>query len=66
MDIANTRTQPMVEWNQLNWRKLERVVFKLQKRIYKASSRGDVLAVRRLPLYADAVLVSKMRALYDG
>lgn len=38
----------MVEWNQVNWRKLERRVFKLQKRIYKASQRGDVKALRRL------------------
>lgn len=38
----------MVEWNQLNWRKLEKAVFKLQKRIYRASQRGDVKAVRRL------------------
>jgi RNA-directed DNA polymerase len=38
----------MVEWSNLNWRKLERVVFKLQKRIYKASQRGDYKAVRRL------------------
>ncbi len=37
-----------VEWRQTNWRKLERRVFKLQKRIYQASSRGDVKAVRRL------------------
>ena len=38
----------MVEWGQLNWRKLERCVSKLQKRIYKASLRGDVNAIRRL------------------
>ncbi len=38
----------MVEWNQLNWRKLEKAVFKLQKRIFKASQRGDVKATRRL------------------
>ena len=38
----------MVEWNQLNWRKLEKAVSKLQKRIYKASARGDVKAIRRL------------------
>lgn len=37
-----------VEWNQQNWRKLEKVVFKLQKRIYRASKRGDVSSVRRL------------------
>lgn len=38
----------MVEWNQLNWRKLEKVVFKLQKRIFRASQRGDAKALRRL------------------
>ncbi|MEO1181797.1 MAG: group II intron reverse transcriptase/maturase, partial [Cyanobacteria bacterium J06636_28] len=32
----------------LPWRKLERRVFKLQKRIYRASLRGDAKAVRRL------------------
>ena len=36
------------EWKTLPWRKLERRVFKLQKRIYRASLRGDVSAVRRL------------------
>ncbi|WP_375496130.1 reverse transcriptase N-terminal domain-containing protein [uncultured Nostoc sp.] len=46
--MTNTSLKTTVEWNQTNWRKLERVVFKLQKRIYKASNRGDVKAVRRL------------------
>ncbi len=38
----------MMEWKKVDWRKLEKRVFKLQKRIYKASERGDVQAVRRL------------------
>lgn len=38
----------MVEWHSINWRKLERSVYKLQKRIYQASVRGDVKAYRRL------------------
>ena len=38
----------MYEWRDINWRKLERIIFKLQKRIYKASNRGDVKLVRRL------------------
>ncbi|MEG4397354.1 group II intron reverse transcriptase/maturase [Microcoleus sp. BROC3] len=38
----------MYEWSDINWRKLERNVFKLQKRIYQASNRGDVKLVRRL------------------
>jgi len=40
--------ESMGEWKHINWRKLERRVFKLQKRIYKASQRGDVKAIRRL------------------
>jgi RNA-directed DNA polymerase len=44
----NTVTKPMYEWRDINWRKLERITFKLQKRIYKASNRGDVKLVRRL------------------
>ncbi|NEO10677.1 reverse transcriptase N-terminal domain-containing protein, partial [Moorena sp. SIO3I8] len=36
------------EWNKVNWRKLEMTLFKLQKRIYRASQRGDVRVVRKL------------------
>lgn len=40
--------KPMYEWNKTPWRKLEKVVFKLQKRIYQAANRGDIKALRRL------------------
>ncbi len=40
--------QPMYKWSDIPWRKLERNVYKLQKRIFKASRRGDVKLVRRL------------------
>ena len=43
----NTVT-PMYKWSDIPWQKLERNVYKLQKRIYKASRRGDVKLVRRL------------------
>jgi RNA-directed DNA polymerase len=46
--MSNTQNNLTVEWRQLDWRKLERRVFKLQTRIYKASQRGDVKAVRKL------------------
>jgi len=46
--MSNTLNNQTVEWNQTDWRKLERRVFKLQKRIFRASSRGDLKAVRRL------------------
>jgi RNA-directed DNA polymerase len=36
------------EWGQLPWRKLEVAVFKLQKRIYKASQAGDTQRVHQL------------------
>jgi RNA-directed DNA polymerase len=43
--------QPLSGWNTLNWQQIERVVFKLQTRIYRAQRRGadyhagDVLEV---------------------
>jgi RNA-directed DNA polymerase len=48
MNKSNTRHQPMVEWKDIPWHKLERVIFKLQKRIFRASQRGEVKTVRRL------------------
>src|SRR5215472_13649818 len=36
------------DWAVLPWRKLERHAYRLQKRIYRASLRGNVQAVRRL------------------
>src|SRR5262245_53680379 len=44
----DTVTTPMYGWNMIPWKKVERNVFKLQKRIYRASGRGDVRAVRKL------------------
>jgi RNA-directed DNA polymerase len=39
---------PRYEWNALPWPRLETSVFKLQKRIYQASRRGDDRLVHRL------------------
>ena len=36
------------EWSKLPWRQIEKKVYKLQKRIYQASCRGDKVAVHRL------------------
>lgn len=38
----------MVEWKDIPWKKLQRTVFRLQKRIYQASIRGDVKCVHKL------------------
>jgi len=37
-----------VEWNTINWRKIQKVVFKMQKRIYRAYISGNVRKGRRL------------------
>ena len=36
------------KWNEIPWRKLEKKVFKLQKRIYRASQSGNVKLVHQL------------------
>jgi RNA-directed DNA polymerase len=38
---------PEVEWRNINWKVVERRVFKLQKLIFKASSRGEVSKMRK-------------------
>lgn len=49
MNKPNTDSiQNTVGWSDINWRKVERYVFKLQTRIYAASRRGDVKLVRLL------------------
>ena len=35
-------------WRQLPWRKLEQHVFRIQKRIYRASQSGNTRAVQKL------------------
>ncbi|MEM8831605.1 MAG: reverse transcriptase domain-containing protein [Cyanobacteria bacterium P01_G01_bin.19] len=35
-------------WDDIDWRKVERYVFKQQKRIYTASRKGDIKQVRKL------------------
>ena len=49
VNMSNTQSQQlMVEWRSIDWRKLEKRVYKLQKRIYQASNRGDIKALRKL------------------
>lgn len=48
MKTTKTSFKTTVVWNNINWKKIQRIVFKLQKRIHKAAQRGDVKAMRRL------------------
>ena len=58
------------EWNQVDSKKLERRVFKLQKRIYLASKRGDTKAVGRLQktlLHSrSALMIAVRRVIQDN
>ena len=44
----STVSQPMYRWVDVNWTKVERSIYKLQKRIFQAEQRGDVKIVRKL------------------
>ncbi|MBC6481465.1 MAG: reverse transcriptase N-terminal domain-containing protein [Hormoscilla sp. GM7CHS1pb] len=46
---------PMDEWKTIPWRKLERRVYKLQKRIYQAASRG-IATMKRLHMMVVSAL----------
>ena len=48
MSKTDSTQMNTVEWNQIDWRKVELYVFKLQKKIYQASVKGNVKKVRRL------------------
>jgi RNA-directed DNA polymerase len=46
--VPHQTGKPMYGWYELPWKKFQRQVFKLQKRIYRASLRSDVRAVHKL------------------
>jgi RNA-directed DNA polymerase len=47
-EIMSSSAKTEYKWDEINWRKLGRNVFKLQKRIYQASKSGDWKRVKRL------------------
>ena len=46
--MFKTRLKNRVKWDEIDWRKVEKSVFKLQKRIYRAYVNGDVNKGKRL------------------
>ena len=49
MNKPNTDSQlKTVGWDDINWQQVDRYVYKLQKRIYAASRRGEIKQVRKL------------------
>ena len=47
-EIMSLSAKTRYKWDEINWRKLKRFVFKLQKRIYQASKSGDWKRMKRL------------------
>jgi RNA-directed DNA polymerase len=60
--------KPLIEdWAHLPWRKLERVVYRLQTRIFRASARGNVRVVhslQRLLMKSEAARCLAVRLLH--
>ena len=42
-----TRESAVDKWKAIPWKKLQKVVFRLQVRIYKAQKNGNALLVRK-------------------
>ena len=42
------KPHPVEDWKEIDWKKVEVNVFKLQKRIYRASRSGDISKVHKL------------------
>lgn len=47
-NVEETKPQPIEDWSQIPWRKLEVYVYRLQKRIFRAADCGNVQAVHSL------------------
>src|SRR6266480_6594600 len=45
---GNPSDQPNVAWEQLPWKKIEAAVYRMQKRIFQASKRGDTKTVHKI------------------
>ncbi|MBC6475140.1 MAG: group II intron reverse transcriptase/maturase [Hormoscilla sp. GM102CHS1] len=58
----NSTERPKYEWKNVSWQKLERTVFKLQKRIYRAAQQGEKQKVRKLQRLLNRSWSAKMIA----
>ena len=63
-DIDDIQSQvnvnPSFEWKDINWKRVEKNVFKLQKLIYRASSRGEIRKMRKIPKTSDQKLLRQV------
>ena len=59
--MSKTEMTSQVEWKTLNWAKVDWVVFKLQKRIYRASERGEITKRLLVAISKDGIHVLRSR-----
>lgn len=70
--MAKAQQKLMMAWNTLPWTKIQRKVFKLQKRIYRAASRGNYILAKGLQrillksYYAKLLAVRQVTQLNTG
>jgi len=58
-----TQLKTSDDWQQVNWRKLRRDMFRLQKRIFKAVREGDMARARRLQKLVMSSYAARMLAI---
>jgi hypothetical protein len=69
MDMSKTigNNTVRLEWREIDWKKVERHVFRLQKRTYQAKRRGDVATniatMQKLPMMVVLVLMTRAKLL---
>ena len=62
MDTVKNQKYEWKNWNQINWKVVEVAVYRLQKRIYRASQRGDIKAVHKLQRLLETSYFGKLWA----
>jgi hypothetical protein len=56
-------TQTILDWSQIDWRKIERVVLRLQHRIFMAKVKGDVKGMESLQRLLASSRAAKLLAI---
>jgi RNA-directed DNA polymerase len=59
-------TETVYEYNTIPWKQVEKQVFKLQKRIYQATQRGNQVEVRKLQRRLTESHYAKLLAVRQG
>jgi RNA-directed DNA polymerase len=61
--IDANRTQAVLDWRQLDWRRIEKTVLRLQHRIFMAKVKGDVQGMESLQRLLTSSRAAKLLAI---